>query len=386
MSGETSPRARRRLLVALAIAVVLALVGAVALSVARHRRDAAQRERLAHAADEGPRVLVAPVGLPTAERKVTLPGDVRALLQTTLYAKVNGYVSEMRVDKGDRVKRGQVLAHIAAPETDRQVDSARSTLEVRRRFAARARRLAPKGIMSQQELDQANADLRGAAAEYRRVRALQDYEVLRAPFDGVVTARYVDPGALLSASATGQPVVELADPERVRVLVYVGQDLAPFVKLGDRAEITLDQAPAARAAATVRRMAEALDLRSRSMLVELWLDGDGGLRLVPGLFVHAALTVAVPPLPSIPADGLVARGDRLQVAVVRDRKLHFVDVEPGASDGRVIGIRRGLAGGEVIALSPPSDLGEGAPIQPITPDQQRKEGAPRGQRAARTPP
>ena len=318
----------------------------------------------------------------SGERTVNLPGDVRAFWQTTLFAKVSGYVRELRVDKGGRVRKGDIVARIASPETDHQVGQARATLLVRRRLALRVRTLAPKGFVSQQDLDNANADLAVAEADYRRVRALQDYEVLRAPFDGVVTARYVDPGALVTGSP-GQPVVDLADPERARVQVYLGQDVAPFVQVGDAGEITADQLPGLRIRATVRRVADALDPRTRTMLVELWPEGSASPRLVPGLFVHVALRLRVPTLPSVPAEALAARGDRLQVALVRDGKLHFVDVEPGQNDGKTLQIRRGLEGGETVALSPPSDLGDGAPVRPLTNEKAR---APGGPRQARTPP
>jgi len=364
--------ARRGLPAALTAAVVLSALGAAGLAVARQRREGGERERLAREAAAGPLVVTATTALPSGERTVTFPGDVRAFYQATLYAKVNGYVKEMRVDKGDRVRRGQVLAVVESPETDQQARSARATLEVRRRNAERARRLAPDGIVSRQDLDQAVADLGVAEADFRRLEALRAYEVLRAPFDGVVTTRYVDPGALTSATSSGAPVVDVADPARVRIFVYVGQDVAPFARVGDRAEIALDQEPGARIPATVRRLADALDLRTRTMLVELWPDGVPAVHLVPGLFVHVDLHVAVPPLPTVPAETLMARGERLQVALVRDRRLRFVDVVPGMSDGRSVQIRSGLAGGEVVALSPPSDLGEGAPVQPVSPP--RPEG------------
>ncbi|BDG08499.1 efflux RND transporter periplasmic adaptor subunit [Anaeromyxobacter paludicola] len=379
--SQPSPRAgsdrerTRHVTLVLVVAVLVCVAGALALALVRHHREAGQRDRLARAAAEGPRVLVATATRPSDVREVTLPGDVRAFWQTTLYAKVNGYVRRMDVDKGDRVKRGQVLAAIASPETDRQVDQARSTLQVRRRLARRVRALAPRGIVSQQDLDQANADLAIAEAELRRVQALQDYEVLRAPFDGVVTARYADPGALLSSTGSGQPVLEVSDPARSRVLVYVGQDVAPFVRLGDEGVLRVEQLPGLEVRARVRRMADALDPRSRSMLVELWPDpgGDPAFRLVPGLFVHVALKVKVPAMPAVPEEALVSRGEKLQVALVRDQKLHFVEVEPGATDGKTLQIRRGLSGGETVALSPPSDLGEGAAVQAVEPKKRQAD-------------
>lgn len=389
--GARRRRERWALGLVLAIALVAALVGVALLLASRHRREAGERDRLARAAERGPSVLVARAEKPSGVRTVTLPGDVRAFWQATLYAKVNGYVKEMRVDKGQAVRKGEVLARIASPETDQQVRAARATLDVRRRNAERAERLAPHGVVSRQELDQARADLGVAQADYRRVSALQEYQVLRAPFDGVVTARYVDPGALLTASSTGAPVVDVASPGRVRIFVYAGQDVAPFVKLGDAAQVTLDAAPGVQIAARVSRVADALDPRTRSMLVELWPDGEPPVRLVSGLFVHVALRVSVPPLPSIPSQALVARGEKLQVALVEGGKLHFVDVEPGVDDGRRIQVRRGLAGGEVVALSPPSDLGEGAPVEALTVEQQQAEQGRRspagegGARAARAP-
>ncbi|HZZ85858.1 MAG TPA: efflux RND transporter periplasmic adaptor subunit [Anaeromyxobacteraceae bacterium] len=359
----------RRLTAVLVAAVVLCLLGALFLALARQHREAQERDRLARAAGEGPRVLVTTAARPTAARVVTFPGDARAFWQTTLYAKVSGYVRELAVDKGDRVRRGQVLARIASPETDQQVQQARSNLQVRRRLARRVRLLAPRGIVSQQELDQANADLSIAGAELRRVQALQEYEVLRAPFDGVVTARYADPGALLSATGSGQPVLEVSDPSRARVLVYVGQDVAPFVRLGDLGVLRVEQHPGVEVRARVRRIAGALDPRSRSMLIELWPEGISSLNLVPGLFVHVALEVRAPSLPAVPQEALVSRGEKLAVALVRERRLHFVEVEPGATDGKTTQIRRGLEGGEVVALSPPSDLEEGAVVQPVEPKQ-----------------
>ena len=376
--------ARRRLTLVLVAVAIVAALGVAALTLRRARRESAQRDARAQVANEGPKVFVTSVALAPPTRLVTLPGDVRAFWQTILYAKVAGYVRDLPVDKGDRVRRGQVLAHIESPETDHQVAEAQATVRVRRRAAARQRELAPNGAASQQELDQAISDLGVAENELRRLKALQEYEILRAPFDGIVTARFVDPGALLSASATGQPVVEVSSPDRVRVLVYVGQDAASFVRLGDRAELTIDQLPGVRVAATVRRIADALDPRSRTMLVEAWPE-EGAIRLAAGTFAHVTLHLSAPPLPIVPAEAIVARGEQLAVALVKDRRVHYVPVELGLNDGRSVQVRSGVSAGDVIALSPPSDLAEGAPIQPN--ERQADDGSQRagGARSARTP-
>jgi hypothetical protein len=183
-------------------------------------------------------------------------------------------------------------------------------------------------------------------------------------------------------------VLEVSDPSRARVQVYLGQELAPFVRIGDAGVIALDQHPEVRLSAHVRRIADALDPRTRSMLVELWPDDEagGGFRLVPGLFVHVSLRVRAPALPTVPAEPLASRGEGLQVALVQDGRLHFVDVEPGLNDGKTLQIRRGLAGGELIALSPPSDLADGAPVRPVEPGPQQAGRPPGAAREARAPP
>ena len=370
-------RSTRLLTLVVAAVALISLGGAVLLALGRSRAEDRERRARAEAADRGPKVTVVRVEAPPGVRTVVLPGDVRAFWQTTLYAKVNGYVQDLAVDKGAQVRTGQVLARIASPETDHQVAEARSTLRVRQRLAARMHALVPAHAVSEEAVDQADTDLAVAAAELRRLQALQEYEILRAPGSTYRAVTTPSKGALLAGP--GQPVLEVSAPGRVRVLVNVGQDVAPFVELGDEAVVRMDQLPGVDVRAEVRRTSGALDMRSRSMLVEAW-PVEGAPALVPGSFVHVALRVRVPALPAVPAEALVQRGARLQVATVRDGRLHFVDVEAGTNDGRIVQIRSGVTTGEVVALSPPSDLDDGAPIEAVP----RGEGQP--QRAARSLP
>jgi RND family efflux transporter MFP subunit len=363
----TAPRASRKLFVGVIVLVVLAVLGALLMSAVRHRREARETQALRLQAERGTKVLVTRVQMTPGIREVGLPGDVRAFLVVQVSAKVNGYVKDLLVDKGDRVKRGQVLGHIESPETDRQVDAARATLVASRSNAVRARELAPAGVLSRQDLDNANAAYGVAQAEVRRTSALQEYQVLRAPFDGVVTQRYLDPGALVSGTAN-QPVIEVSDPKRLRVFIYAGQDVAPFVKIGDVSALRFPQFPGLEVPATVTRISGSLDPRSRSMLVELQLDNDRGL--LPGIYALVDVRVAVPPMPSVPTEALIARGDRILVPTVVDNKLHFVQIEPGYNDGKHVEIRSGLRGGEMVALAIPSELAEGAPVIPTEQKQQ----------------
>ena len=220
--------------------VVLALLGTGLVFWRRHRAVARERDQIARQHGQGPKVLVAKVTAARPERAVTLPGDVRAFVDVGVFPRVNGYLRAVRADKGDHVKQGDVLATVESPETDQQVAAAKSNLRLKKVLAARARRLAPSGVISKSDLDNAVEGERQAEADYRRTLALQSYEVVRAPYRGTITARNVDPGALVSANT---PLFELADPSRLRVWVYVAQDVAQFVRPGDPVELTQDERP-----------------------------------------------------------------------------------------------------------------------------------------------
>jgi RND family efflux transporter MFP subunit len=351
----------RRLFIPLIGLVVLALIGVAVLGTIRRHRESSDLAERAQTVSEGPRVVAVKVATTPLTRDVTLPGDVRAFYQSTLFAKTAGYLKTIKVDKGDRVKAGEVLAVLESPETDQQVEAARSDLAVKRRLAERARRLSPSGVVSEQDLDQAVSNLEVAEATLARTRALQDYETIRAPFDGVVTARYADPGALLQAQV---PIVDVSNPGRLRISVYAGQEVSTFLKVGDRVTVTQDERPTEFVEATVTRMAGALDPRTRTELVEIWLDNKDG-RLSPGTYVRVTLHLEVPPLPIAPAEAVFMRGAQLYAAVLNDKTAHFVPVEPGVTDGKWVQFRKGPSPGDWVALNYPSDLTDGAVVQPV---------------------
>lgn len=364
----------RRLLWILGTVVVVAALGLGLLVFLHHRHETRERERLTQVADKGPRIYVAPVRKTPVQRSVTLPGDVRAFNQASIYAKVQGYVRSMNVDKGDAVRAGQVLGVIESPETDQQVAAARSDVAIKRRIAVRSRALVQSGIVSQQDVDVANADLEQSLVNLKRIEALQDYEVLRAPFDGVVTARNVDPGALVSATNSGLSLVDVADPRRLRITVYAGQDVASFLSPGADAEIIQDEHPERVLHTQVTRLADALDPRTRTMLVEVDLDNREHV-LIPGLFVHVTLHLRTQPLASVPTEALLVRGDKTVVALVQDNQVKLLPVEPGLNDGKTVQIKSPLPEGQLVALNLPIELGDGSHIQ-AEQRQQRDESAP----------
>jgi membrane fusion protein, multidrug efflux system len=336
-------------------------VGALSL----HRRYVERRTRGARTEelDRGPRLAVTRVALSKTDRSLTLPADARPFAQATLVAKVGGYVREIRAERGQRVKEGQVLAVIEAPETAQDVAAAQSDAASKRRTAARARALAP-GVVSQQELDDALNDERVALANLRRASAQRGYTELRAPFDGVVTARYVDPGAYLPPSTSASPIVDVGTVDRLRIFVYVGQDAAAFVRPGDSVTLWQDELPEKRIPAAVSFVAGALDPRTRTMQCEIDLD-NGRWGVLPGTFVRVTLQLHGPPSPSVPNEAIVMRDGRTMVALGEGEKVRFVEVELGMNDGRVTRVTRGLKGGESVGVNVPVEVQEGATVRPV---------------------
>ena len=349
------------------VAILLAALLAALLFWRHHHRlvtDAAARQR---EVDLGPRIFVTRVQAGPSARDLTLPADVRGFYQATMYAKVAGYVKSMKVDKGDQVRAGQLLVVLRSPELEQQVAAAAADLAIKKLTRDRFAQLVKKDFVSKQDYDTAQAQYDVSRATLAQAQSFQAYQILRAPFAGTITARYVDPGALVPA-ATGStqsaaPLVDIADLRRLRILVFVQQDAAPFVHAGDRVRIGADQQPNLRIEASISRCAEALDPRTRSMLCEIWLDNEH--RLLPGTFVHVTLSLQAPSSPLVDSSAVLLHADKPAVAVVRDSRVHFVPVRVGLDDGKTVQIVEGLHGGEVVALGLPSEIADGAVIQAI---------------------
>ncbi|HEY1585807.1 MAG TPA: hypothetical protein VGH63_08985, partial [Polyangia bacterium] len=206
------------------IGVIAAICG-VAL-IATSRRAAADRESRERTDEvkKGPRVRVARAQMSPPVRKLELQGEARPFASATLYAKVSGYLKEMRVDKGDKVKPNQIVAVIQAPEIDRQFEAAVADASYKKANARRAADLAKPGVVSAAEAETQVGVAQVADAQVATLAQQKSYEVLRAPFAGTVTARYADPGALVQAATGAQtgalPMVTISTPERLRVYVY----------------------------------------------------------------------------------------------------------------------------------------------------------------------
>jgi RND family efflux transporter MFP subunit len=350
-------------------ALVATVVGVVGLGT--HRASQARKEAIARVdeAGRGTRVRVAKATASAPVRKLTLQGEARAFSQVTLYAKVSGYLKELKVDKGDKVKAGQLLATIEAPELDKQIASASADAKNKRVNAKRFEALAPSNMVSAQEVEAAQTGAAVAEANQAALATQGGYRVLRAPFAGVVTARFADPGALIQSAASGQsgalPIVTVASPERLRVYVYLDQTAAAFVHVGDVAELRTPERGGFSRKATVTRVSGQLDLKTRTMLTEIDVDNKDGA-ILPGSFVSVTLEYKVPSLVQIPVEGLVVKGDKTLVAVVdAGGKVHYRPVAVADDDGATVRLVSGLAAGERVALNLGSEVDDGAPVQVV---------------------
>jgi len=321
--------------------------------------------------DQGPLLATAVSVRGPDFRKVSLLGEARPYKTATLYAKVSGYLARIAVDAGDRVKPGQFIAEITSPELDAQYRGATAALENRRKLAERTRDLAEKGFFSQQALDNADTDVRTQEDVAKEIRTMQNYRILVAPFAGVVTTRYADPGALVTNAASNQtaaqPVVTISDTSKLRVTVYVDQVDASFIKPGTKVEITDSSNPAVKAEATVSRTSNELDPRTRTMATQVDFDNSNGTFL-SGAFVAVSLLIPAKSFIEVPSAALITREGKTLVAVVgEDRRLKFTPIEVAGTDGKVIRIVSGIGEGVRVALNVPNTISDGAKVNPAPP-------------------
>lgn len=328
---------------------------------------ASTRTAMETEAARGPRVVVATVSQGPAIRTIQLLGDARAYSTATLFAKVSGYLKTVSVDKGDLVTAGQIIAEIESTELESQYQSAVADLDNKQRIAARARDLLRSGSTAQQAADQAETNLRMAQESVRNLNAIRSYQVLRAPFDGMVVARFADPGALLQAATTNQasslPVVQLADTTKLRIGAFVEQRDVSAIKPGDEADIIDASNTERRRTARISRTAGSLDPRTRTLFIEIDLDNKDSF-LVPGSFVQVVLKVPVTSYPQIPVNAVLQRGPNTVVAVVgTDETVRFRPIRVASTNGIVSNVAEGLKPGEKVGLNVPNDVIEGAKIR-----------------------
>jgi len=373
---ESVVHRRTGLVISAAALVVLILL----LYFGIHSRVAAEsrlKQRTQEAAIPTVAVTFPKEGAPTQE--IVLPGTTQAFSDAPIYARTNGYLKRWYFDIGAHVQKGQLLAQIETPELDQQLQQARADLEtaqanlnIAKITAGRWQDLVNTGSVSQQETDQAVSNLSAvkatadsSAANVRRLEQLQSFERVCAPFDGVVTARNTDIGALIDAGASAQPkeLFHIAAIRTLRVYVAVPEVYSRAARSGAAAKLTLDEFPNQTFRGALVRNSNAIDTASRTLLVEVDVDNPAG-QLLPGayVFVHLQLPDQTRSV-VVPSNTIIFRKEGLQVAVVHDGKSDLIPVKIGRDYGNSVEIVSGLQPTDAVILDPSDSLVTGMPVR-----------------------
>ncbi|AGY59362.1 efflux RND transporter periplasmic adaptor subunit [Gloeobacter kilaueensis] len=377
----------------LLVAIVAGLAGLFALGfLPRLQR---QRTLEAEAGELASKPAAVSIVRPTRSGRTTavrLPGNIQALSDTVINARADGYLERRTVDIGDRVQAGQLLAVIETPELDQQVNQQRSNLaqaqadlkqrqvnlDLYRTTLERWQNLGRQGAVARQDVDERTstyqaqleavaaqqATIRSQQAELNRLLALQNFKQVRSPYAGIITARNVDNGALVSSSGnTRTNLFTVAKTDRVRIFINVPQPFAPGVKVGQSAHVLVQEYPAP-FTGRITRTAGALDPASRTMLTEVQVDNRDG-RLLPGMYAQVELSGrrTAPPL-VIPASTLIVRAAGPEVAVVGiNSTIHLQKIALGRDFGDTVEVVSGLTGNEQLVVNPTDDAVPGAKVQ-----------------------
>jgi RND family efflux transporter MFP subunit len=365
----------RGVLVLLAAAAV---VLAVVIVFGIHSRLAAET-RLQQATDRAaiPSVNVEHPPLGDRTQELVLPGNTQAFIDSPIYARTNGYLRRWYVDIGARVRKGQLLAEIETPELDQALRQARADLgtaeanfNLSQITAARDENLVKTGSVSAQERDNSvngnaanEATVRSNQANVARLEQLRSYEKVYAPFDGIITARETDIGALIDAGANApRELFHITSITTLRVYVPVPEVYSLAASAGGKADLTLDEYPGETFHGTLVRNSNSIDQATRTLLVEVDVDNARG-RLMPGAYVqvHFKLPEGTRSV-VVPASALLFRREGLQVGVVRDGKAELVRVTPGHDYGDSMEILSGLQPSDDLILSPSDSLTSGTAV------------------------
>jgi RND family efflux transporter MFP subunit len=365
-SVEAAPSSLRSKALWLVIGLIILFAG---ISGYKYYAYKSEESRLAAERAAGPKVRSAKITQGVGEHQVIIVGETRPFQSATLYAKISGYLKTIPVDKGDVVKAGQILAQIESPETDEAYISAMADEKNKHAIWARTKSLFAKGLVSQQEADQAQADFEVAQAKLRSEATLKGYETLRAPFPGTITARYADPGALVqnatNSESSALPVVLISQVDRLRVDVFLDQRDAPYVSKEDAVVITMPEKPGFKINGQLARLSGELDSRTKMLLAEIDIPNANGT-IVAGSFVQVALQIKSPAYLEAPVESLILRGDHAFLTGIKsDNILTYVPIQIASNDGQILRILSGPQLGDLVALNVGETIPEGGKVRPI---------------------
>jgi RND family efflux transporter MFP subunit len=323
------------------------------------------------------------VNVATAERdgrlkELVLPGTFDAFNQTTIFPRSNGYVTSWKVDIGDNVQSGQLLAEIATPEVDQQLAQARAQQEIAKVTADRWRDLLAKKVVSKQEYDQNEKAYEAANANLQQLEKIQGFQQIVAPFTGKITARNIDVGTLVTAGTgnSGTPLFSMVQSDPLRVYVFVPQTNAASMREGLKAKILVQERPGQDFEGTVTRTAGALDPTSRTMQVEVQAPNHDGT-LYAGMYGQVKFLLPDDNAPIVvPADAFVFRAQGPQVVTVtNDNRIHWQKISVGRDFGTQLEVLDGLKENTEVVMNPTDDLREGIEVQVKRPEKPKPEGS-----------
>jgi RND family efflux transporter MFP subunit len=392
VSDPDVERRRRRLARLLGVGAVAVLGGLIGVGTWSHAAQRAASVATLQAQHEAvPVVRTVVVQAVNTPRQIDLPGTIQAFNTATLFARATGYIKTRNVDIGSHVRQGDVLAVIAAPDLDQQLDQARgqlaqlqaavtqavANLDLARATNDRTTKLVQDGWTSHQQGDNdrlalaakaaavsvAQANVQAQQAAVSRLEQLTGFERVVAPFDGVITARLVDVGSLVAAdAASGSPLFSIDRTDVLRVQIYVPQGAFFGIKDGDAAEVTVPELPGRTFHGTVARNANALQQQTRTVLTEVDVNNADGT-LTAGLYGIVRLhEPRAQPVVLVPSQAVVFDTDGLSAAVFDNgtARLRHLDLE--ADDGAQVAVRAGLKPGDRLILNPPVGLTDGMKV------------------------
>src|SRR4051795_3087585 len=361
--------------------MIVAVVAAVLLVVTgiRAREDSGAKLREWTDKQAVPTVAVVLPDARILNATIDLPGRLEAYYRAPIFARVSGYLKSWNADIGAKVKAGQVIAEIEAPDLDQQLLQARADLASQEASAklseatlTRRKSLIASNFVSMQEIDERSADLsnkkaavKSGQANVERLEALAGYKNITAPFDGVVTARDTDVGALINAGGgSGPAMFVISDISKLRVYVNVPQNYVPSIKIGAKAAITVPEYPNRTFQATVEASSQAVDVASGTTRMQLGLDNSSG-ELMPGGYASVKLSLQRDTAPlSIPASALIFNGSGLRVATVGpDDRVLFKPVTIARDLGKEIELASGIAADDRVITAPPDGLSDGDQVR-----------------------
>ena len=368
---------RRYALIALIVALGLGIWGEVSRVLAR---SALGRETAESAM---PTVATVTAERSTLGEDLVLPGAVQAYIEAPIYARTSGYLKAWQTDIGTPVTKGQLLAEIETPEVDQQLSQARADLATARanETLSNSTNLRWQGLLSTESVSKQDAEEKSgdaaakkaaaesAAANVARLRDLESFKRVVAPFSGVITARNTDIGALINAGqSTGTELFRIADTRRLRIYVGVPESFAAVTTPGLEAELRFAERPNGRFIAKTVRTSNALDPILRTLQVELELDNAKG-EIFPGAYaeVHFKIPASAETL-RLPANTVLFRAAGLQVATLdADHRVRLKSIVQGRDFGKTIEVLSGLEPNEVVVLNPPDSITNGEQVRIATP-------------------